>query len=153
QSLVINGTGTFNQGGAKTISENFLISTGTFKTQSYDLTISTNSTQTNGLVQLGTSVVTLQGNFLRTGGTFDAATSTINFAGSGAQNINSNGQSFGVVVSSNVSSSGLTFVSSFTATQLRVNTSALSSGATMYFASNSTCTIGNFNLNGAVGKY
>jgi len=48
------------------------------------------------------------------------------------------------IISSNTSSGGLTFVSSFTTAQLSVNTTGLSSAATIYFAGNSNLYYFNF---------
>src|SRR5205814_4270142 len=51
-------------------------------------------------------------------------------------------------VSSNTSSSGLTFVSSFSAARLFVDANGLGSSATIYFAGGSTFTISTFTVNG-----
>ncbi|MCB4756844.1 MAG: hypothetical protein LHV69_07430, partial [Elusimicrobia bacterium] len=56
--------------------------TGTFNSQSFDVTISSYFGQTSGTVALGTSVVTLQGNLTRTGGAFNVGTSTLSLTGS-----------------------------------------------------------------------
>ncbi len=98
QSIVINGTGTFNQSGTTTYYENFAVLNGTYSTRSFNLTVSTNFTQSSGLVQLGTSVVSSNGNLIRTGGTFDAGSSTIQFTGAGAQTLTAAATNFYNVV-------------------------------------------------------
>jgi hypothetical protein len=60
---------------------------------------------------------------------------------SSAQFVRNNGQAFGLVRSSNTSSLGVTFTSSFTAAGLTVDAATLGAPATVYFAGNSTFTI------------
>jgi hypothetical protein len=72
----------------------------------------------------------------------------ISFSSNAAQSADLKGLSVENIISSNTSSGGLTFVSSFTTAQLSVNTAVLSSAATIYFAGNSTFTISTFTVNG-----
>src|SRR5439155_19136674 len=76
--------------------------------------------------------------------------STVTFGSSLAQTVqlSSGTQTFANIISSNTHSSGLTFSSSFTATQLYVKTFDLSSAATVYFAGGSTFTISTFTISG-----
>src|SRR5258708_24374203 len=53
---------------------------------------------------------------------------------------------------SNTSYGGVTFASSFTATQVYINSSGLGSAATAYFNANSTFTVTTLTLTGASGK-
>ncbi|MCG3204500.1 MAG: hypothetical protein KCHDKBKB_01215 [Elusimicrobia bacterium] len=85
-------------------------------------------------------------------GTFTHNSGTVSFNGSSAQFVFNKGQAFAYLISSNTSSSGLTFSSSFSATRLRINTSELSSGTTLYFAGNSTATLSSLSLFGSPGK-
>jgi hypothetical protein len=77
-------------------------------------------------------------------------TGTISFSSDTvAQQVALLGRSVENMVSSNTSSGGLTFVSSFTTPSLYVNASGLSSSATVYFAGQSTFTISTFTVTGS----
>jgi hypothetical protein len=75
--------------------------------------------------------------------------STFVLNGTGAQVIRLDGSNLNNLISSNTSSSGVTFSSSFTAAAMTVNASALGSAATVYFASNSTFTFSTFTMTGS----
>ncbi len=107
---------------------------------------------TGGRVQQsGNAVVT--GNWINSG-VYVGGSNSIVFSGSSGQRVDHRGQAFGTVLSSNTSSSGLTFVSSFTTPALTLNATALSSSATMYFsASASTFTISTFTVVGSASHY
>jgi len=68
--------------------------TGTYDSQSFDITVSSNFSVDNGAILLGTSVVTMQGDMNRTGGSFTAGTSTIQFTGGKAQTLTPGGTGF-----------------------------------------------------------
>jgi hypothetical protein len=95
-----------------------------------------------------TSPLSVAGNFILNQTTFSANGYPVSFAGTQAQQVGGNYIGFDNVYSSNTSSGGLTFISSFTANQFVVNTAALGNSATVYFASNSTFTISTFTLTG-----
>jgi hypothetical protein len=109
-----------------------------------DVTISPAAT----FVANNSNLLTIGGNWSNNG-TFTAGTSTVAFNSSSAQTVDNNQQNFSAVVSSNTSSSGLTFSNGFSATALTVNASALGSSATVYFAGNSTFIISTFNVIGS----
>ncbi len=97
--------------------------------------------------------VTLSGSLTQTSGAFTADASTFAFiSASLGQTVNAP-DTFGMVVSSNTSAAGLTFANSFTATNFYMNSNGLSSGATVYFASNSSFTIANLSVNGTASKH
>jgi hypothetical protein len=75
-------------------------------------------------------------------------TGTIAFSSNTTQSVDLKGSQMERIVSSNTSSGGLVFKSSFTTPSLFVNTSGLSSAATVYFAGGSTFTISTFTVNG-----
>jgi hypothetical protein len=85
-------------------------------------------------------------------GTFVAHGSTVAFNGAVPQMVNNAGQAFGVVMSSNTSSGGVTFQNGFTATGLYVNGAGLLSPTTIYFTAGSTFTISRLTLLGASGQ-
>jgi hypothetical protein len=66
-----------------------------------------------------------------------------------AQTVSFIGKSVDNIISSNTSSGGLTFSSSFTAAALSINAATLSSAATIYFAGASTFTISTFTITGS----
>src|SRR5205823_8868350 len=81
----------------------------------------------------------------------NAGTSSLNFNSTlrgQTVSLSSGTQTFGNLISSNTSSSGLTFSSSFTASLLLINSSGLGSAATVYFAGGSTFTISTFTVSG-----
>ncbi len=105
-------------------------------------------------VNADSATIVVGGNWFNNFGVFSPGISTVTFAASSVgQTVYQRGQSFATVIASNTSSNGLTFNSSFTATQFICNTSGLNSAATNYFAGNSTFTISTFTVTGAPGKY
>ncbi len=106
----------------------------------------------NGSLVANQSQIVVGGNWTNTTGTFTAGTSTVAFNGAAAQTINNNGQAFAVLIDSNVSSGGVVFASSFTATSLTVNGASLGSATTIYFNANSTWTLTGLTLAGSSGK-
>jgi hypothetical protein len=97
------------------------------------------------LVQAGTfnlngQTMTVHRDVTVAGGSINGTNSFLTFAGTTTQTYRGLGETYGVIRSSNVSSGGLVFSSSFTASKLYVNTSELASSATIYFAGNSTVT-------------
>lgn len=75
-------------------------------------------------------------------------TGTITFSSNTAQAVSLFGSNVENIVSSNTSSGGLTFTSSFTAQSFTVNATALGSAATVYFAGHSTFTVSTFTITG-----
>lgn len=108
-----------------------------------DLLIQTNAT----LVADNTNPLFIKGDWSN-GGTFTHNDSTVSFTGSTAQYVNNIGKAFANLISSNPSTGGLVFSSSFSAARLFVNTADLNSGATLYFAGGSTFTISTFSVTG-----
>src|SRR5262249_6430753 len=102
----------------------------------------------SGFIDLGNSTVTVKGNLDLRHDLIRSSTGTLVFSNTAAQTVSAYGQSLPVVVSSNTSSSGLTFNSSFSATKLFLDTAGLGSSATIYFAGNSTATISTITVNG-----
>jgi hypothetical protein len=100
-----------------------------------------------------TSPLSVAGNFILNQTTFSANGYPVSFAGTQAQKVGGNYIGFDNVYSSNTSSGGLTFISSFTANQFVLNTAALGSAATVYFAGNSTFTISTINFTGSADHY
>jgi cytoskeletal protein CcmA (bactofilin family) len=82
--------------------------------------------------------------------TWTKGSGTIAFSSNSAsQQASFLGKSIENIVSSNTSSGGLTFVSSFTTPSLYVNAGTLGSAATIYFAGHSTFTISTFTASGS----
>ena len=80
--------------------------------------------------------------------------STVVFnATSGSQIVDNAPWDFANVISSNTSSSGLTFTSSFTAKSLTVDAAGLGNSATIYFHGTSTFTISTFTMIGTAANH
>jgi hypothetical protein len=127
-----------------------------FNTQGFEVTISSfisnagtlNATDEGSGNEGDESIIRVGGNWTNTG-VFIAGGSTVIFSsGTHGQQVHNRGQAFNVLVASNTHSNGLTFVSSFTAALLTVNTENLNSAATIYFAGQSTFTISTFTIIG-----
>ncbi|MCG3205053.1 MAG: hypothetical protein KCHDKBKB_01770 [Elusimicrobia bacterium] len=128
--------------------------TGTLDSQNNAITLSANFHQESGAVLLNNSSLLVGGDMVVHGGNLDAGTSLVSMNSSTrGQRLDVEGRPLFNVVSSNTHSAGLTLVSSFTASQLLINTGNLSSGATVYFAGQSTFTISTFTVTGMTGKY
>jgi hypothetical protein len=117
-------------------------------TNSKNITVIGTATFSNSQIYLGTAVWTIGGSWYSLAvPTFNVGLSTIVFNGSSGQK--AFGYRYNTIVSSNSSSSGLTFSSSFTAAALSINAATLSSAATIYFAGASTFTISTFTITGS----
>ncbi len=112
------------------IVDDFLLSNGTFDVKSGE----------NNSINIG-------GDWNNSGATFNSQSGVVTFNGAGAQYVN--GKNFNIIVSSNISSGGVTFSSSFTAAGLTINATTLGSAATVYFAGHSTFTISTFTISGS----
>ncbi len=117
------------------------------------ITVSTISIASGHTFDINGKSVTNSGHWTNAGILINAAGSTITFNGSAAQTVFNLGQAFGNIISTNISSSGLTFSSSWSATALTLNASSLNSSATIYFSSLSTFTVSTFTMTGSAGKY
>jgi hypothetical protein len=93
------------------------------------------------------NALTVEGNWTNAG-TFSAGVSTVQFASSNAQTVDNRNGSFATLISSNVSSAGLTFSSGFNAGRFILDTNGLAAAATVYFAGNATFGIATFAVNG-----
>ncbi|MFA5975688.1 MAG: hypothetical protein WC859_05915, partial [Elusimicrobiota bacterium] len=125
------------------------------------MTVTSTMTLTQGTLDTNTSAsacgsnscnLLVSGGWLTNGGTLLVRNSTITFNGSAAQMINNNNQSFGVLVDSNTSANGITFLSSFTATSLTADGAGLGSAMALYFNAGSSYTIANLALTGGDGQ-
>jgi hypothetical protein len=81
-----------------------------------------------------------------------AGTGTVILAGSAGQTMQFPSGPLEPIVSSNTSSGGVTFISTFTTPSITLNSAALGSSATMYFAGNSTFTVSTFTMTGSAGN-
>jgi hypothetical protein len=107
------------------------------------------ATFTAGTFNSNSKAITVAGNWVNAGVTSTLTIYSFTFNGSGAQKVLfRQNPSFAQLTSSNTSSGGVSFSSSFTATQIYVNTSGLGAGATLYFAGDSTFTATSLKING-----
>ena len=97
-----------------------------------------------------TGTLTFSGDFTNSGA-FSGTGSTVTFNGSSAEQVDSKGAAYAIVIDSNISSAGVTFISSFTAAAFTVNSAGLSSSATVYFQAGSTFTMTGLSFVGASG--
>jgi hypothetical protein len=104
------------------------------------------------VISTDSAKLVLKGDWINNGTTGNSQSiiaGTVTFAGSGAQYVRNNGKAFNILISSNVSSGGLNFTSSFTAAGFLVDSASLGSAATVYFAGASTFTISTFTMSGS----
>ena len=85
-------------------------------------------------------------------GTLAMTSNILNLTGAGLQNIDGQGGSFGMIVDSNTTAAGITFISTFTASELYVNTPGLAGGTTIQFEFGNTATINTIQLTGTAAK-
>ena len=131
-TITVSPSQTLSTNGAHTLNAQTLINNGTF-------------TGTNGIINLSGTGQT----FTNTG-TLSMTGNTMNLTGAGAQNIDGQGGNFGTIVDSNTSSSGVTFISTYTATELYVNTPGLSGGTTIQFEAGNAFTINTIQMTGTL---
>jgi len=144
---------TININGNLTIGDGVNLTTVSANTAATILNVySTVTIALKGMFVLHATNPMMVGGDWRSKGRTVAGTASINFSSTTAQIVNNAGQGFGNIVSSNTSTSGLTFTSSFTATQLYVNAIQLPNSATVYFAGNSSCTISTFTIYGSASN-
>ncbi|OVE78075.1 hypothetical protein BVX98_01285 [bacterium F11] len=99
--------------------------------------------------------INLAGNITKTGGTFTLNYSTFTFDSTTQSQAfySATSETFDQITVANTHASGVTFSSTFTAAELYVSATDLSSSATLYFAGNTTFTISTFNVNGDSSYY
>lgn len=143
----------FRHGDAYTSTSSITLSSGSYSTQNYNISISAlNSTGSiTRSIDLGTSTVTMTGigpvNFtISTGLTFTGASSTINLSTTSAKTFSGGGQTFGTVSSTGGTTSALTISGSNT-----FGTLTNSARTYMIWTAGTTQTITNFTYSGVSG--
>ena len=154
-TVLINGNNTIVTLGSAVVASTITINPSmTLLTNGATHTLNAKNLINDGTFTGTSSLINLSGTGLTftNPGTLSVVGSTMNLTGSGTQQIDGQGATFGMVVDSNTSSGGVSFISNFTSPELYVNAASLSAGVNMHFIAGDTFTITNLYLNGSSGN-